>query len=65
MWDNGIQGDNPATTVVEQRQVLIAFGDTFAGYNPVRTGDWKINTLLRSSDTMLSNGMYVKRRRAG
>ena len=60
MWDNGIRGDNPATTVVEQRQVLIAFGDTFAGYEQVRTGDWKINTLLRSSDPLLSNGMYIK-----
>ena len=60
MWDNGIRVDNPATTVVEQRQVLIAFGDTFAGYNPVRTGGWTINTLLRSSDALLSNGMYVR-----
>ena len=60
MWDNGIRGDNPATPVVEQRQVLIAFGDTFRNANPPRTGDWTINTLLRSSDLVLSNGMYVK-----
>jgi hypothetical protein len=60
MWDNGIRADNLATQVVEQRQVLVAFGDTFAGFVEPRTGDWKINTLLRSSDTMLSNGMYVR-----
>jgi hypothetical protein len=40
--------------------VLIAFGDTFRNADPPRTGDWTINTLLRSSDLMLSNGMYVK-----
>jgi hypothetical protein len=40
--------------------VLIAFGDTFTGYTQARTGHWKMNTILRSSDMKLSNGMYVK-----
>jgi hypothetical protein len=57
MWDNGIR-DNPLTPVNEH-QVLIAFGDTFYGDNPVRTTGWRMNTLFRSYDTTLSNGMYV------
>lgn len=57
MWDNGITGDNPATTIVEQRQVLMAFGDTFSG--PGMTGTWRMNTLLRSADPVLSDGLYV------
>ncbi|OBK71977.1 hypothetical protein A5651_17520 [Mycobacterium sp. 1274761.0] len=59
MWDNGIT-DNPNTTVVEQHQVLMLFGDTFSNTTPVRTGVWKNNMLFRSSDTMLSNGIYVR-----
>ena len=55
MWDNGIP-DDPATPYNEH-QVLIAFGDTFSGDN--MTGTWRLNTLLRSSDTNLSNGMTV------
>jgi len=55
MWDNGIP-DNPATPYNEH-QVLIAFGDTFSGDN--MTGTWRLNTLFRSSDTNLSNGMTV------
>ena len=33
MWDNGMV-DNPATTDVNEHQILMAFGDTFgiAGY---------------------------------
>ena len=65
MWDNGIQGDNPATTVVEQRQVLIAFGDTFAGYTLSAREAWKINTLLRSSDTDAVQRDVRERCRAG
>ncbi|TFV55449.1 DUF4185 domain-containing protein [Mycobacterium sp. PS03-16] len=57
MWDNGIP-DNPATAVNEH-QVLIAFGDTFSNRTPVRTGIWRMNTLFRSTDTTLNNGMYV------
>ncbi len=57
MWDNGITGDNPATAIVEQRQVLIAFGDTFSGAG--MTGVWRNNVLLRSADSVLSNGLYV------
>ena len=58
MWDNGIQ-DN-LTTSVNEHQVLILFGDTFSTTTPVRTGVWRNNMLLRSSDNMLSNGMYVQ-----
>ncbi|WP_197377172.1 DUF4185 domain-containing protein [Mycolicibacterium baixiangningiae] len=58
MWDNGIP-DNP-NTAVNEHQVLIAFGDTFSNRTPVRTGVWRMNTLFRSTDTVLSNGMYVK-----
>jgi hypothetical protein len=58
MWDNGIP-DNPATTEVNEHQVLIAFGDTFSNSVPVRTGVWRMNTLFRSPDNTLSNGLYV------
>ncbi|WP_319433170.1 DUF4185 domain-containing protein [Mycobacterium sp. RTGN5] len=57
MWDNGVTGDNPATTIVEQREVLIAFGDTFSG--PNMSGNWRNNVLFRSADNVLSNGLYV------
>ena len=57
MWDNGIK-DNP-NTAVNEHQVLIAFGDTFGKRYPVRTGFWRMNTLLRSPDNTLNNGMYV------
>ncbi|MDT5016120.1 MAG: hypothetical protein QOD39_2280, partial [Mycobacterium sp.] len=58
MWDNGIK-DNPATTGVDEHQVLIAFGDTFSNTTPVRTGVWRFNTLFRTPDDVLSNGLYV------
>ena len=58
MWDNGIK-DNPATTDVNEHQVLIAFGDTFSHEPAIRMGDWRMNTLFRSYDNTLSNGMYV------
>ena len=59
MWDNGIP-DNPSTTTINEHQVLILFGDTFSTTTPVRTGVWRNNMLLRSSDNILSNGMYIR-----
>ena len=58
MRDNGIK-DDPATTDIDEHQVLIAFGDTFSNTTPVRTGVWRFNTLFRSADDVLSNGLYV------
>jgi hypothetical protein len=55
MWDNGIP-DNPATLDINEHQVLIAVGDTFGGPN---SADWRANTILRSSDTDLSNGITI------
>ncbi|MCV7356271.1 DUF4185 domain-containing protein [Mycolicibacterium fluoranthenivorans] len=55
MWDNGIPDD--PTTPINEHQVLIAFGDTFGG--PNMTGTWRLNTLFRSSDTNLSDGMTI------
>lgn len=55
MWDNGI-ADDPSTPINEH-QVLIAFGDTFSGAN--MTGTWRNNTLARSSDTNLADGMTI------
>ncbi|MGZ8714702.1 MAG: DUF4185 domain-containing protein, partial [Mycobacterium sp.] len=57
MWDNGIEDD--PTTPVDEHQILIAFGDTFSSANPVRTGVWRFNTLFRSADDVLNNGLYV------
>ncbi len=48
-WDNG----DPAN-----RQVLMAFGDTF-GYCAVHGQQWRYNTLFRSQDRDLSNGISV------
>ena len=55
MWDNGIP-DNPATLDINEHQVLIAVGDTFGGPN---SADWRANTILRSSDTTLSDGITI------
>ena len=55
MWDNGIP-DDPSTPINEH-QVLVAFGDTFGG--PNMTGTWRLNTLFRSSDLTLADGMAV------
>ncbi len=55
MWDNGIP-DDPTTPNINEHQVLIAVGDTFGGPN---SADWRPNTLLRSSDTNLSDGMDI------
>jgi hypothetical protein len=51
MWDNGATGTN--------RQLLIAFGDTFS--EPGMAGDWRSNILFRSADRVLSdqNGLLV------
>jgi hypothetical protein len=54
-WDNGMV-DNP-TTPYDEHQILMAFGDTFSG--PNMTGVWRYNTLLRSSDTNLADGIDV------
>jgi hypothetical protein len=56
MWDNGTT-DNPATTTVDEHQVLIAFGDTFS--IAPRSGVWRFNTLFRTPDDNLGNGLYV------
>jgi hypothetical protein len=55
MWDNGIP-DDPSTPYNEH-QVLIAVGDTFSGAN--MTGDWRANTILRSADGFLVDGMSI------
>ncbi len=55
MWDNGIP-DNPAT-LINEHQILIALGDTFSADN--MTGVWRPNTIFRSSDTDLANGMEI------
>jgi D-arabinan endo alpha-(1,5)-arabinofuranosidase len=50
MWDNGQTGAN--------KQVLIAFGDTF-GDCTAPDQQWRKNTLFRSSDRDLANGMDI------
>ena len=55
MWDNGIP-DNPLTPINEH-QILIAVGDTFGADN--MTGTWRPNTIFRSSDVNLANGMEI------
>ena len=55
MWDNGIP-DDPATPWNEN-QVLIAVGDSFGSAN--MSGRWIYNTLFRSSDDDLSDGMTI------
>ena len=57
MWDNGVTGDDPSTPIVEQHQILIAFGDTFT--NAAMTTGWRNNVLLRTADNVLSNGISV------
>ena len=49
MWDNG-DPDND--------QTLLAFGDTF-GDCSIRGQQWRSNTLLRSADRTLTDGLYV------
>ena len=50
MWDNGQSGLND--------QVLIAFGDTY-GNCSVAGQEWRENTLFRSADRNLSDGISV------
>jgi hypothetical protein len=50
MWDNGQSGSN--------NQVLIAFGDTF-GDCSVPDQEWRSNTLFRSADRGLDDGMAI------
>src|SRR5947209_3818568 len=50
LWDNGQTGPND--------QVLMAFGDTF-GDCSVPSQQWRSNTLFRSADHNLSDGMSV------
>ncbi|CAA0079758.1 Uncharacterised protein [Mycolicibacterium vanbaalenii] len=56
MWDNGIP-DDPSTPDINENQVLIAVGDTFGSAN--MSGRWIYNTLFRSSDDDLSDGMTI------
>lgn len=49
MWDNGDSGN---------RQVLMAFGDTY-GYCSVRGKQWRYNALLRTQDGALSKTVAV------
>src|SRR4029078_535299 len=51
IWDHGT-ADNSGTSV-DEHQVLIAFGDTF-GPN---SQNWRSNVLLRSSDSLLADGI--------
>jgi hypothetical protein len=55
MWDNGIPDD--PTTPFNEHQVLIAVGDTFSG--PNMSGAWRANTIFRSADTLLVDGMAI------
>ena len=55
MWDNGMVDD--PTTPWNEHQVLIAVGDTFSGAG--MTGRHIFNTLFRSSDTKLSDGITI------
>ena len=56
MWDNGIP-DDPSTPDINEHQVLIAVGDTFGSAN--MSGRWIYNTLFRSSDDDLSDGISI------
>ena len=55
MWDNGIPDD--PTTPINEHQILIALGDTFSAAG--MTGVWRPNTIFRSSDINLANGMEI------
>jgi hypothetical protein len=55
MWDNGSTSNS---------QLLIAFGDTF-GNCSLSDQEWRKNTLFRSGDRDLSNGMSIPATRFG
>lgn len=56
MWDNGMV-DDPTTPNIDERQVLIAFGDSFG--LPGMQGRHIYNTLFRSNDRDLSDGITI------
>lgn len=56
MWDNGMV-DDPTTPDIDERQILIAVGDSFG--LPGMQGRHIYNTLFRSNDHDLSNGMTI------
>ncbi len=56
IWDNGMV-DDPSTPLINEHQVLIAVGDSFGAKD--MQGRWIYNTLFRSSDTDLSNGIDI------
>ncbi len=56
MWDNGMV-DDPSTPLIDEHQVLIAVGDTFDDTDPSTAR--RYNTLFRSSDDDLSDGMTI------
>ncbi|TFV58373.1 DUF4185 domain-containing protein [Mycobacterium sp. PS03-16] len=56
MWDNGGSGSN--------RQVLVAFGDTF-GNCSLPDQEWRKNTLFRTADQNLADGMAIPNPRPG
>ncbi len=56
MWDNGMV-DDPSTPDINEHQVLIAVGDTFGAQ--YMKGRHIYNTLFRSSDDDLSDGMNI------
>ncbi|WP_163721567.1 DUF4185 domain-containing protein [Mycolicibacterium psychrotolerans] len=55
MWDNGMVDD--PNTPYDEHQVLIAVGDTFSAAN--MTGRHIYNTLFRSADSDLSDGITI------
>ena len=55
MWDNGIPDD--PTTPINEHQILIALGDTFSAAG--MAGVWRPNTIFRSADIALANGMDI------
>jgi len=56
MWDNGMV-DNP-NDPVDEHQILMAFGDTF-GDPSAPNQDWRMNTLLRTSDNTPDDGLSI------
>lgn len=57
MWDNGMV-DDPATPNIDERQILIAVGDSFG--LPGMQGRHIYNTLFRSNDHDLSDGITIR-----
>ncbi|MDG4665466.1 DUF4185 domain-containing protein [Mycobacterium sp. 236(2023)] len=57
MWDNGMV-DDPTTPNIDERQILIAVGDSFG--LPGMQGRHIYNTLFRSNDHDLSDGITIR-----